>query len=332
MLPLHGFFIAKVSADSLQNRSVSLSSYRPSQVATHNYQFFVPNPNIMGSMIFEYCSNSAVFIDPCTAPAGLDVSGAITTAQTGNTGFSVDNADTTANKLVISRLPLASSVITSSYSFANITNPSTASQTIYVRISTYGSTDGSGSMINSGAVAFVTSTDFNVSATVPPFIRLCVGITVAVDCSAVNGDSLDLGDLSKNHASVGQSQFAVGTNSANGYSVFALGTTMTSGSDVIPALSAPAPSFPGNGQFGINLRANTLPASGQDPDGTGTGGPTANYDNPNQFVFVPGDEIANSLLPSDYNRMTVSYLANINNGQPIGIYSTTITYVAVTEF
>jgi len=314
------------------SRSVQLDSYVPGDTTNYHFQFFVPTTVNLGSIVFLFCTNSAIFTDSCSAPAGQDVTGAAITGQTGNTGFSVDNADTTANQLVITRPSFAGASINTTYDFSGITNASAAAQTIYVRISTHTSTDGSGAINDNGAAAFVTAAGLNVAAQVPPYLRLCVGLTVAADCSSASGDSLDLGDLSTGHASAGQSQFATGTNDPAGYVIYALGTTLTSGNDTIPALSSPTPSFPGNSQFGINLRANSNPASGQDPSGNGTATPTADYNLTNEFVFNSGDAIASSALPSDYNRMTVAYLANINGSQNIGIYSTTITYVAVVDF
>src|SRR5205814_1908628 len=133
-------------------------------------------------------------------------------------------------------------------------------------------------------------------------------------------------------ARAGQSQFAVGTNSVSGYITYVLGTTMTSGNNTIKALSSPTPSFPGNSQFGINLRANTIPTVGEDPFAAGNGAVTSNYNTPNLFMYSSGDALVTSLTPSDFNRMTVSYLANVKPSQPAGIYSSTFTYLAVANF
>lgn len=262
----------------------------------------------------------------------MDVSGANLTGQAGNIGFSIDGANTTANRIVLTRAPLPGAIAHSTYSFGNIINPSLASPSTYIKISTHASTDGSGPNIDTGAVAFAVQEIFNIGAFVPPFLQLCVAITVAPDCSAMSGDSIDLGILSSQRANTGQSQFATATNDLNGYTLFALGNTMTSGNNIIQPLSNPTASFPGTPQFGINLRGNLLPAVGQDPVGLGTGLPTANYNIPNRFVYNSGDMIASSPLTTNYNRMTVSYLVNIPASQPAGVYATTITYVATVQF
>lgn len=326
------FNFGRTSAVTLFNRSITISSSTPSAVASHSFQFDIPSTSDVGSIVFDYCSNNPYFTDVCTAPAGMDATGATLTSQSGNTGFSIDNADTTQSKLVLTR-PTAPGVITSnSYVFSNIVNPSAAAPAIFVRISTHASTDGSGPNEDTGAVAFAVLNNFEVDAFVPPFLQICVGISVAPDCSTTSGDNIDLGILSSQHANDGQSQFAVATNDINGYTVFALGTTMTSGNNIIQSLANPTPSFPGTPQFGINLRANLLPTVGQDPVGLGTGIPSANYDIPDRFLFNDGDSIASSPLTTNYNRMTVSYLVNVPSNQSPGIYATTVTYAATVQF
>lgn len=313
-------------------RSVTLSSYSASVTASHSFILEPPTTNDIGSLVFEYCLNSPLPFVSCTAPAGLDTSSAVLSSQTGNVGFSINNSASTANKIVLSRVTAPGITTQSSYLFDNIINPSVTGQTIYVRLASYASNDGSGSFIDKGAVAFVIQNAFNVYTYVPPFLKLCVGITVAPDCSSTTGDSIDLGELSHTRANAGQSQFATATNDPSGYTIFALGTTMTSGNNTIPALSFPVASFPGTGQFGINLRANLIPAIGHDPFGVGSGAPSASYNIPNRFMFNSGDTITSSTLSSDYNRMTVSYLVNIPSSQVPGIYATTITYVATVQF
>jgi hypothetical protein len=107
---------------------------------------------------------------------------------------------------------------------------------------------------------------------------------------------------------------------------------MTSGNNVIPAVNPTGTSKVGVSQFGLNLRANSNPAIGADPQGVGTGVPVAGYNTPNQFKFVNGGNIASSNLTTEFNKMTASYIVNISSAQPPGIYATTITYLAVGDF
>jgi hypothetical protein len=316
----------------LTNHSVKISTGLVGATASHDFQFTYPSTSVVGSVVLLYCDGGALLPMPCNAPAGLDATGAILASQTGNTGFVIDTVNSTANKIVLTRAPIAGVNTLSTYNFNNIINPSTANATTYVRIATYPTIDGTGADNDDGAVAFATVSPFEVGAFVPPFIKLCVGITVANDCSSTSGSGIDLGVLSTGGPKFGSSQFAVGTNSFTGYNIFTLGTTMTSGNNAIAAMSTADISRPGTSQFGLNLRANTSPAVGQDPQGVGTGTPQPGYNAPNIFKFQNGDNIASSNLTTDFNKMTSSYIVNIDSGQPSGFYATTITYLAVGQF
>lgn len=333
MVCVLAYLINGVNALELTNRTIQVSTAIPSANSTHSFSFGYQSPGMLGSMVFEYCDNTPIIDQACNPPAGIDVTGATIVSQTGNTGFNIDAVDTTPNKLVINRVPAVPSAVTpASYSFSNILNPSLGGQTIYVRISSYVSTDGNGPYTDNGSVAFSTVNTFNIGASVPPFLQICAAITVAPDCSSSSGDQINLGTLSTSAARFGQSQFAVGTNSISGYNTYILGTTLTSGNNTIPSLSLPTPSFPGNRQFGINLRNNTNPNVGDDPFGTGSGTVSSGYNTPNLFKFSSGDPVVSSSLPTDFNRLTVSYLVNINSAQPGGIYSSTFTYLVVGTF
>lgn len=326
------FLIGNSYALELSDRSVTISNSAPSATALDSFKMTLNSAAPLGSIMFEYCSNTPRMSDPCSAPSGLNVSAASLTGQTGNGGFSMDGVDSTTNKIVISRPASAPNLVPSTYDFTNVTNPSVSDQTTFVRISTYSSVDGSGSPIDSGSVAFSTQNNFTIGAYVPPFLTLCVGATVSSDCSQQNGFLLDLGTLSAGAASSITSQFAASTNDASGYDMYLLGTTMTSGNNIIPENDYPTPSRVGVSEFGINLRRNSSPNAGSDPSTIGTGVPTPRYDSPNYYTFTPGDEVAYSPISTDFTRMTVTYLVNVNPAQAPGIYSTTLTYLASAQF
>jgi hypothetical protein len=325
-------FTQKGQALHIQNHSVKVSTALVNATASHDFQFTYPSISNVGSVVLQYCDAGALLLMPCNAPAGLNVSGAILTSQTGNIGFSIDAGNSTSNKIVLTRSASPGLIVASTYNFDNITNPSTANATTYIRISTYTTTDGTGPDNDDGAVAFATVNPFEVGAFVPPFLQLCVGITVANDCSSISGDTIDLGTLRSTSTSFGTSQFSAGTNSSTGYNIFTLGTTMTSGNNTISSINPAGTSQVGTGQFGLNLRANTNPSVGQNPQGAGTAVPQTGYDTSNFFKFQNGDNVSASNLPTDYSKMTVSYIVNVNSAQPPGVYSTTITYLGVAQF
>lgn len=336
VLPLIGavplyLFTAMVYGANIENRSVRISTSVPSAAATHEFKFDIVTPGTLGSVELEYCSNDPFIGTPCTAPAGFSASGASLASETGETGFII-HPTSTANKIILSRVPAAASAQPVSYSFSDVINPSTASQSVYVRISTFASDDATGPRIDEGAVVFSTSGGLGAKGYVPPFLIFCVGLTVSNKCSAASGNSINLGELSSAAPRAATSQFSGATNDVDGYSVSILGITMTSGNNTIPAMTAPAPSNPGTGQYGINLRANTNPAVGQNFSGVGVATIEPQYNIPNQFVFQSGTKLVSSTQTTDFNTFTVSYIVNVSAAQPAGVYNTTATYVATAAF
>ena len=322
----------KTYAAQLTNRSVQLSSASPSASASYTVNFTYFSASNVGSVVLEFCANSPLSTDPCTSPTGLSASSANLSSQSGNIGFSIDGTNTTANKVVLTRPSSSISPVASSYTLSNMVNPSTANYTVYIRVTTFASTNASGTPIDFGAAAASTANQLSIGAFIPPFLTFCVGVSVAVDCSSGSGDSLDLGIFKTSATSAGTSQFSVATNDVSGYDISIHGTTLTSGNNTIPALSTPSPSSIATNQFGINLRHNTFPSIGADPDGNGIGDPTVDYNQPNLFVFRDADSIANSTFSSYFRRMTVSYIANVNSSQPPGVYNATFTYIATVQF
>ena len=321
----------QAKAADLYNRKVTIGTSRPSEVTTHDFAFNLSTPSVVGSVEFEYCENSPIIGSPCIAPAGLDVSGTALSSQAGETGFSV-HANTSANRIVISRVPIVAVPQPASYDFSNIINPSTANDTYFVRIGTFASDDGTGARTDAGSVAFALTDSLTTTGFVPPFLTFCVGLTVAVDCSTATGDFIDFGELLRTNPSTATSQYSGATNDLTGFNVSVHGNTMTSGSNLIPALATNGASSSGTSQYGLNLRQNSSPTIGQNPSGTGTSTVATGYDIANSFRFVSGETISSSPLPTEFNRFTVTYLVNVSQAQQPGIYAATMTYVATASF
>ena len=324
--------ILPASAAQMQNRSVVISSAEPSASVRNDFLFDIESIASIASVSFEYCSNSPLLNIACIPPAGLDVSGSTLANQTGNTGFTI-NGVTTTNKLVISRSSAPAATITSSYRFSGIINPSTPNQTVYVRVTTHASSDATDPYIDEGSVAFSTAiTGFGVGAFVPPRLTFCVALVVAPDCSTVGTVLADFGELSASRTATATNQFAVATNDFSGYNVFFDGSTIAAGNSIVNPLTSQAASSVGTSQFGFNLRSNSSPSVGANVSGNGSGQAVGNYNIPNRFVFGKGDLIARSTLSSDFNRFTASFIVNVPDDQPAGVYATTVTYSAVVSF
>ncbi len=326
------FFGAKVSAAYLGARSLELSDSKAgASGVTYNVKFATSTAGSIGSVQIEFCSNSTFITDSCTAPVGLDASAATIASQSGLTGFTISNAST-ANNLILTRTAAVAGLVTANFTLKNITNPS-SNGSYYGRFVTYQTVDASGPPTDHGGVAFAINPAVSVNLTVPPYLLFCVGVAITgTDCSTASGDFIDMGDFSTSATSSGQSQMVVATNGKSGYGITVSGTTMLSGTNSIPAMQVSAPSTVGVSQFGINLRANTKPAVGSNPSGPGQGSPEFNYNQPNQYHYNDGDVIAAATSPEDLRKYTVSYIVNVGSTQPVGIYSSTYTYIALANF
>lgn len=144
---------------------------------------------------------------------------------------------------------------------------------------------------------------------------------------AVNTSSVSLGSLSSSIAKTGTATFNVLNYTSYGYIVQVLGSPPSNGSHALTNMSSAAASSAGTEQFGINLKANTAPASfgadpQQAPDSTFSFGVAASgYNTTNTYKYVSGDTIASAPKSSGKTTYTLSYVANISNSTQNGSYS-----------
>jgi len=320
-----------VRGAEVTSRSLALGDSGASATTTHDIKFGIVSVTDIGSMSFEYCSNSAFLFEPCTASIGLDLLGATLSTQIGETGFSI-HANTTANRMVITRTiatPIPGSV---NYVFSDVLNPSVLGAQ-YLRVATYGSTDGTGPRIDEGAMAINILDTLQINVYVPPVLEFCLGRQITgFSCATATGSFEDLDELSPTETKYATTQMVAGTNAFGGYTISAVGTTMTSGNKVISNLTTPQLSVIGTQQFGLNLALNTIPNVGASVSGVGVGFATPDYNTVNQYKYLPGDVVARSLTSSERNKFTSSYIVNIAADQAPGVYATTITYIALASF
>jgi hypothetical protein len=328
---LFSVFVSNANAISIGSRYLLLSTSVAGANANHNFGLMLISAVPTGSISFEYCQESPLFDVACTAPVGINLSGVVLSAQTGEVGFSV-HPSSTSSKIILTR---AVSIVTpgpSTYTFSGVTNPSQSNTSSYVRVATYVSTDASGSRIDEGGLAFSITNPLNIQADIPPSLTLCTGIVVAVDCTSSSGLSIDFGDFSSGSTKTATSQFAIASNDDTGYKAYILGTSLTSGVNVIAPSTVQSVSTLGVSQFGINLAENTSPPAGSLPIGSGSGVVDTNYDDSNLFKYSDGDLIASSPVSTTFNRFTISYIVNISSNQTPGIYSTNLTVLGVANF
>jgi hypothetical protein len=278
-----------------------------------------------------FCATTPLPDEPCDPPSGFDASSVALSQQGGITGVSV-SPGSTANVIILSRPPTAVSAGTPVfYEFTNIQNPSSGGP-LFARFYTYPTSDGSGPYTDYGGLALYIHDALDITAEVRPFLIFCLGESISgLDCSTATEPFSDMGNFSPKLTSAAQHQILIATNAQDGYSMWTLGSSMTSGGNVLTPMAG-GPSVKGTSQFGINLRANSVPVVGQDPSGPGASTIAPGYNVPNQFRFNSGDTLVSSDVPADYRKYTVSYIVNIPPGQPGGVYSATLTYVCLANF
>ncbi len=315
---------------------------KASGVVNHVFNFTVPTTASVGSIKFEYCTTAA---GACTMPLGLVTTSATMGTQGGAIGFSMVN--TTNGAPYITRAASSITAATAvNYQLVSITNPSANNTSFFVRISTYGTTDTTGSPTDEGTVTASTAEPIVLTGIMPESIIFCTGATVVVNCTSSTPGTISFDRLfSPSDTAVASSQMAASTNAPTGYSITVNGATITSGSATIPAMATSTTGVRGTGQFGMNLRTNTLTTStpivgaNLTPASDGVnlkGAPTTDYDTPDSFKFLSGDVVATSTNggagPTNSQVYTASYIVNVAGNQLAGTYVTTLTYICTATF
>jgi len=320
------------AATALGDRYDLVADSRASATTVHQIGFTFRNTAVpVGSILLEFCSNDPLVLTACTAPNGFNIAASTLAAQTGETGFLIAPGSPN-NAVVLSRPAAAPTVGPSTYQFDNVINPSDGG-TYYLRISTYTSIDATGVHIEEGGVALTNNDQLVIASEVPPHLTFCAGVTINnFDCNTASSFILNLGEFSTRQTKADSSQMIVTTNAAGGYSISVSGTTLTSGNNVINAPVTPTASATNKSQFGINLTSNGNPVVGSNTSGSGSGSAASGYNGNNLFKFIDGDKVASSATSSEWNKFTVSYIANIDSNQAPGSYATTLSYICLGNF
>lgn len=314
------YFPNVASALPITAKSVVLGSSLASASTTYDFTFTANQATTIKSVSFAACTTAS---DACTPAPGFSASSS-TLASSSNLGSGGSWAVSTGTAGELRMLNAGNTGAPTAgitANFASVTNPSAANSTFYMRIATFSGSDWTGA-IDTGVVATSTAGQITVNASVDETLTFTLA-----------GASVELGTLTASSTGAGVSTMTLATNAATGYSVSYSGTTLTSGSNTITALGSPTASAQDNSQFGINLKANTVPTIGSEKSGAGTGAVDASYNTANSFMFLPaGDVVATASIPTNSNVFTTSYIANINGVTKPGAYSTVITYTATANF
>lgn len=273
------------SAAQVTARSVQLSSAAPGNGGGTNViykvSFTVDNAATnIGGVAIDFCSNTPIVGDACTAPTGLDSNDTTLSVnnQTNISGLSVDAANSTANKVILTRTAGAPTAAALSFELGNgttngFTNPNAVTTsnagtqgTFYARIYTYTtsaaaqghSTGTPTGYTDYGGVAMSTSRQITVTAKVQETLSFCV--YTGADCAA-GGAAVTLGDTNGVLSTAGNfvdvnTKYYIATN-AGGASPSAYvrfkAPLLTSGSNTIATIgtSATTPAASNTSLFGL---------------------------------------------------------------------------------
>lgn len=346
------FKAPEASAAQITNRSLTLQAgatdggSMPGGEVNHLFTFTLPTNTSVGSIEFEYCTTASVAT--CVTPAGLTTTSATLGAETGATGFTMVNTTNGAPYLTRTAAAATGAV---TYRLDDIINPTGVNETFFVRISTYASTDTTGTAIDTGSVTASTAEPIVISGTMPESLIFCTGEDISTtlgipDCSTATPGDIEFNQLfSPTDTATAVSEMAASTNAGFGYVITVNGATLTSGGNTISPMTSATTGVKGVGQFGMNLVANTTATStvavganvAPTPDGLDLRGePAAGYSTADTFKFASGDTVASStngsLGPTNAQIYTASYIVNVPGNQAAGTYATTLTYICTPTF
>jgi len=183
-----------VSAGIVTDRQITLSDSAAGATGV-DYELVFTAPSTAGAVVVDFCNDSPIIGQTCTAPTGLDI-----TSATSDPAGVTDSA----NSLF---LTTSISAGVNTITFSGITNPTsatTSSTGFYARVLTY--TDGTvaaaqhtapatpGTYIDGGGIAMAITNPIEVSAAVRETMTFCVSAAAPTqNCAGTSAPSLKLG-------------------------------------------------------------------------------------------------------------------------------------------
>jgi hypothetical protein len=342
--------------NQVSNRSVKMSSTASAatNVAYEINFTTVTNNQTIGSVVVEFCDNSPIIGDVCTAGTGfLDTNFSTLTISNnvGNiTGLSVSTANSTSNRLVLTRS--AGTVANGAVSITlgngttnGITNPTTTNQTFYARILTVANTTGTmpgspadeNNATDAGGVALSTSATLRVTAKVQESLRFCV--FTGADC-AEGGAAVTLGDTNgvlENNATTytSNANFHVASNAVSGVVVRLKGDTLKSGIFSIDPAGASCltdPTASNTEMFGLRMSTLGTGMFADAPYNCASGAHGFDNNNTTGTTSIFGHAIAHTAGATDIVTSTIEFAAKSAITSEAGVYYTDLTLVATATY
>lgn len=349
---------ALVSAEQVTERSIELSN---SSVSATNVTYSVNFTSVgaAGAFVVDFCSNSPVIGEACTAPGGFVATAAASTTS-GFTGV----ADLDTNTIRVTGTIGATTAV--SVDVTGITNPSAAGP-LYARIVTfdteahadaYTSAIPGADKVDEGGVAMSITPTVGVSGAVLESMTFCVSKTApTANCGGVDAPVLALGEtvgstvaLVPTAVSTGVINTQISTNASGGVVVrlksnaIGCGGLLRAGApsacDILPALTGGIAA--NEAKFGVKTATST--DTGTDPNGTyqpvsGSGYNSTTYalnyasNNATGVTSTFGDPFLDTAdAPANNKNMALTFGASVTNSTPAGLYSADISLIATGKF
>ena len=326
----------------------------------------------MQSFVLDFCSNSSLINDSCTAPTGFTAASATLTA---NGTWSLGTATATHVPLTNTSSQAAGSF---TFELNAITNPSTLG-TFYARVTTYAnatygtyaSAASAGNYVDYGGFAMSTVNTITVTARVMEQLSLCTSggvavtnannLTTAGSCGSATTPAITLGS-SPNYVlgytgatpSSANIYTQLSTNASNGYALYlraantgcanAGGLSRDGGTTCeIPPISsgsATAATFANNtAAFGAFVSAGTAATGGSGTNtavsrwsGTGSTYVMDTATANDNVVGTYGSKVAESTGQANSVNNTITFAAVASPTTPAGIYSENFSLIGVGTF
>ena len=346
-----GWVVQHASALQVTTRSIRIGTATPNaNNVAYRIAFTTATTGNIGGIVVDFCSNTPIIGDACTAPTAFDVNEGTTTIvnQTGITGLSIDAA-TTANKLILGRTassvtaPQAAVIELGDGTTTGFHNPS-AVGSFYARIYTYATTAAAQGhnqgtptgYVDYGGIALSTAAVINITARVMETLSFCVynatcGDDPSITIGHVVGTTTVIDDTAVDVADV---TFSLSTNANGGAIIRMKGDTLKSGANDINAAGAAVTFTNGTERFGLRMQTPgtnitaTAPYNGAAGDyglvvtGGGADDVTATY----------GGQIAALSGPTNGSISTIRFAAAASNTTTAGTYTAAEQLIATGTF
>ncbi len=280
----------KANAGIPTDRSITLATSAGGATdVTYDVAFTTATTGAIQGIIVEFCDNTPIIGDSCTAPTGFDlIPGSLATSDTIAGGAFAIDGSSSANQLVLTRTDATS--ITSATALTltlggaggsdGVTNPTAGNHTFYARILTYVDNDDDSdgcsnaddnatcyapttprTFSDAGGVALSTANQLQITAKVQERLSFCVyiGSCTANTTGASRTSAFNLGNTNGVLDPAGPyvdktAAFDISTNALSGATVVVKGDTLVSGAfDIAEIGGSATTSSAGSEQFGMCL-------------------------------------------------------------------------------